>query len=210
MEILSVFSPEFRAYGRVVEGYPVKGLLDALAQTPLTDGVVYVPREPLLHAAPEAQAIGEALYGGMPFQLGWCNGHNTKLNCLEFHRDSEFNLGTEDFILLLGLQGDIADGRMDTATVKAFRCPAGVLIEVYATSLHYAPCHTDPAKGFRVMVALPENTNTDYRPEGGANVMDRMLWARNKWLLAHAESAEAAQGAVVALDGVNIDIAAEL
>ena len=103
MEILSVFSPEFRAYGRVVEGYPVKGLLDALAQTPLTDGVVYVPREPLLHAAPEAQAIGEALYGGMPFQLGWCNGHNTKLNCLEFHRDSEFNLGTEDFILLLVL-----------------------------------------------------------------------------------------------------------
>ena len=210
MEILSVFSPEFRAYGRVVEGYPVQGLLDALAQTPLTDGVVYVPREPLLHAAPEAQAIGEALYGGMPFQLGWCNGHNTKLNCLEFHRDSEFNLGTEDFILLLGLQGDIVDGRLDTATVKAFRCPAGVLIEVYATSLHYAPCHTDPAKGFRVMVALPENTNTDYRPEGGANVMDRMLWARNKWLLAHAESAEAAQGAVVALDGVNIDIAAEL
>ena len=210
MEILSVFSPEFRAYGRVVEGYPVKGLLDALAQTPLTDGVVYVPREPLLHAAPEAQAIGEALYGGMPFQLGWCNGHNTKLNCLEFHRDSEFNLGTEDFILLLGLQGDIVDGRLDTATVKAFRCPAGVLIEVYATSLHYAPCHTDPAKGFRVMVALPENTNTDYRPEGGANVMDRMLWARNKWLLAHAESAEAAQGAVVALDGVNIDLAAEL
>ena len=210
MEILSVFSPEFRAYGRVVEGYPVKGLLDALAQTPLTDGVVYVPREPLLHAAPEAQAIGEGLYGGMPFQLGWCNGHNTKLNCLEFHRDSEFNLGTEDFILLLGLQGDIADGRLDTATVKAFRCPAGVLIEVYATSLHYAPCHTDPAKGFRVMVALPENTNTDYRPEGGANVMDRMLWARNKWLLAHAESDEAAQGAVVALDGVNIDIAAEL
>ena len=210
MEILSVFSPEFRAYGRVVEGYPVKGLLDALAQTPLTDGVVYVPRDPLLHAAPGAQAIGEALYGGMPFQLGWCNGHNTKLNCLEFHRDSEFNLGTEDFILLLGLQGDIADGRLNTATVKAFRCPAGVLIEVYATSLHYAPCHTDPAKGFRVMVALPENTNTDYRPEGGANVMDRMLWARNKWLLAHAESAEAAQGAVVALDGVNIDIAPEL
>ena len=210
MKILPVTDASFAPYGRVVEGYPVKGLLDALAQTPLTDGVVYVPREPLLHAAPEAQAIGEALYGGMPFQLGWCNGHNTKLNCLEFHRDSEFNLGTEDFILLLGLQGDIVDGRLDTATVKAFRCPAGVLIEVYATSLHYAPCHTDPAKGFRVMVALPENTNTDYRPEGGANVMDRMLWARNKWLLAHAESAEAAQGAVVALDGVNIDIAAEL
>ena len=37
-----------------------------------------------------------------------------------------------------------------------------------------------------------------------------MLWACNKWLLAHAESAEATQGAVVALDGINIDIAANL
>ena len=207
MEILSVFSPEFRAYGRVVEGYPVKGLLDALAQTPLTDGVVYVPREPLLHAAPEAQAIGEALYGGMPFQLGWCNGHNTKLNCLEFHRDSEFNLGTEDFILLLGLQGDIADGRLDTATVKAFRCPAGVLIEVYATSLHYAPCHTDPAKGFRVMVALPMGTNTEKPAITPQTAEDKLLWARNKWLLAHPESGEAKQGAHIGLAGENIDIA---
>ena len=210
MKILPVTDASFAPYGRVVEGYDVAPLLAALEKTPLTDSVVYVPREELLHQAEGADKVGEALFGGMPFQLGWCNGRNTRLNCLEFHRDSEFNLGTEDFILLLGLQGDIVDGRLDTATVKAFRCPAGVLIEVYATSLHYAPCHTDPAKGFRVMVALPENTNTDYRPEGGANVMDRMLWARNKWLLAHAESAEAAQGAVVALDGVNIDIAAEL
>ena len=210
MKILPVTDASFAPYGRVVEGYDVAPLLAALEKTPLTDSVVYVPREELLHQAEGADKVGEALFGGMPFQLGWCNGRNTRLNCLEFHRDSEFNLGTEDFILLLGLQGDIADGRLDTATVKAFRCPAGVLIEVYATSLHYAPCHTDPAKGFRVMVALPENTNTDYRPEGGANAMDRMLWARNKWLLAHAESAEAAQGAVVALDGVNIDIAAEL
>ena len=210
MKILPVTDASFAPYGRVVEGYDVAPLLAALEKTPLTDSVVYVPREELLHQAEGADKVGEALFGGMPFQLGWCNGRNTRLNCLEFHRDSEFNLGTEDFILLLGLQGDIEDGRLDTATVKAFRCPAGVLIEVYATSLHYAPCHTDPAKGFRVMVALPENTNTDYRPEGGANVMDRMLWARNKWLLAHAESDEAAQGAVVALDGVNIDIASEL
>ena len=207
MEILSVFSPEFRAYGRVVEGYPVKGLLDALAQTPLTDGVVYVPREPLLHAAPEAQAIGEALYGGMPFQLGWCNGHNTKLNCLEYHRDSEFNLGVEDFILLLARQDDIVDGVLDTAKVKAFRAPAGVLVEVYATTLHYAPCHVDAEKGFHVLVALPAGTNTDYKPVLPApNGTDKTIWARNKWLLAHAESTEAAAGAVVALTGENLDI----
>ncbi len=210
MEILSVFSDAFRSYGRVVEGYPTAGLVEALKKTPLPEGTGYVPREELLHAAPEAEAIGTALYGGMPFQLGWCNGHNTRLNCLEYHRDSEFNLGTEDFILLLGLQSDIRDGKLDTATVKAFKVPAGVLVEVYATSLHYAPCHADPDKGFRVMVALPENTNTDYRPQGDANEADRLLWARNKWLLAHADSPEAREGAVIALTGENIDIAKDL
>ena len=210
MKILPVTDASFAPYGRVVEGYDVAPLLAALEKTPLTDSVVYVPREELLHQAEGADKVGEALFGGMPFQLGWCNGRNTRLNCLEFHRDSEFNLGTEDFILLIAKQGEIVDGVLDTACVKAFRVPAGVLVECYATTLHYAPCHTDAAKGFRVMVALPAGTNTDYRPEGGANTMDRMLWTRNKWLLAHAESSEAAQGAVVALKGENIDIAADL
>ena len=210
MKILPVTDASFAPYGRVVEGYDVAPLLAALEKTPLTDSVVYVPREELLHQAEGADKVGEALFGGMPFQLGWCNGRNTRLNCLEFHRDSEFNLGTEDFILLIAKQDEIVDGVLDTACVKAFRVPAGVLVECYATTLHYAPCHTDAAKGFRVMVALPAGTNTDYRPEGGANTMDRMLWARNKWLLAHAESSEAALGAVVALKGENTDIAADL
>ena len=210
MKILPVTDASFAPYGRVVEGYDVAPLLAALEKTPLTDSVVYVPRDERLHQAQGADKVGEALFGGMPFQLGWCNGRNTRLNCLEFHRDSEFNLGTEDFILLIAKQGEIVDGVLDTACVKAFRVPAGVLVECYATTLHYAPCHTDAAKGFRVMVALPAGTNTDYRPEGGANTMDRMLWARNKWLLAHAESDEAAQGAVVALKGENIDIAPDL
>ena len=36
---------------------------------------------------------------------------------------------------------------------------------------------------------------------------DKLLWARNKWLLAHPEADEAAQGAYVGLKGENIDIA---
>ena len=209
MTILSVFDKEFAPYGRVVEGYPVQGILDALANTPCPDAVVYEPRIEALHQAADAEDIGTALYGGMPFQLGYCNGHNTKLNCLEWHRDSEFNLGTEDFILLLAKQDEIVDGKLDVNKVKAFKAPAGVLVECYATTLHYAPCQASD-KGFRVLIALPLNTNTDYRPVCKANVMDSMLWARNKWLIAHPETTEAAAGAYVGLVGENIDIAADL
>ena len=210
MEILSVYDSAFKPYGRVVEGYPTEGLVKALATTPCTDGVVYLPRVEVLHSAPNAAKIGEGLYGGMPYELGYCNGHNTKLNCLEFHRDSEFNLGTDDFILLLATLSDLEDGELDTAKVKAFKVPAGVMVEVYATTLHYAPCHADAKKGFRVMVALPDQTNTDFRPEDGANKLDKTLWARNKWLLAHPDSSEAKQGAAVLLKGENIDIAGDI
>lgn len=213
MTIYPVTSPEFARYGRVISGYEgecaaITGALNA--HTPLPEATGYVPEEPALQQLPQAQALGRSLYGGMPVQFGWCNGHNTRLNCLEYHRDSEFNLGTEDFILLLAKQEEIENGQLDTARVKAFRVPAGVLVEVYATTLHYAPCHTDPAKGFRVMVALPKGTNTD-KPElpvqGGD---DAWLWACNKWLLAHPDSDEARQGAAAALVGENIDIAAAL
>ena len=210
MNIESVFDASFRPYGRVVTGYEAEcaAIVHALAaSTPLPEGVVYVPVEPEIEALPEAKALGTSLYGGMPVQFGWCNGHNTKLNCLEYHRDSEFNLGTEDFVLLIARQDEVVDGKLDTGCVRAFRCPAGVLVEVYATTLHYAPCHADAGKGFRVMIALPRGTNTekpDVPVRGGD---DAMLWARNKWLIAHPETSEAAQGAYVGLVGENIDIA---
>ncbi len=211
MKIYTVTDREFAPYGRVVSGLDTADLLAALAATPLPgQGVEYLALEPTLQSLPVAEAFSSHLYGGMPVQMGWCNGHNTKLNCLEYHRDSEFNLGTEDFILLVALRSEMEQGKLDTACVKAFRVPAGTLVEVYATTLHYAPCHTDPAKGFRMLVALPAGTNTekpDIRPCADE---DGMLWGCNKWLLAHPDAPEAAQGAYVGLVGENIDIASDL
>jgi len=38
------------------------------------------------------------------------------------------------------------------------------------------------------------------------NAEDNLLWAQNKWLLAHKDTAEAADGAHVGITGDNIDI----
>ena len=209
MKIYSVFDPEFKPYGQIVKGLDdaVQEILAGLAETPLPDGVGYVPTDPVLQELPAVVEISEHCFGGMPVQLGWCNGHNTKLNCLEYHRDSEFNLGTEDFILLLARQEEIVDGVLDTSKVKAFKAPAGVLLECYATTLHYAPCHADASKGFRVLVALPWLTNTDRPVMENKTAEDEIMTARNKWLLAHPDSSEAKSGAKVGLSGENIDIA---
>ena len=211
MEILSVFDPAFRPYGRVLTGYDTAALAQALEQdTPLPDGVGYVPADAALEKLDIFADFENSVYGGMPVQLGWCNGHNTKLNCLEYHRDSEVNFGSRDFILLLGLESQIEDGRFDTALTKAFLVPAGTLVEVFATTLHYAPCEAKLGQGFKVLVALPRGTNTDKPVFTPKTYEDTLMTARNKWLLAHAESDEAKGGAVVALTGENLDIAADL
>ena len=208
MRIYSVYDPAFKPYGRVVEGLDEARteLAAALRATPLPDATDYVPEDPALQSLPAAAAVRDSLFGGMPAQLGWCNGHNTRLNCLEYHRDSEFNLGAEDFILLLAKLDEVENGVLDTGRVKAFRAPAGVLVEVYATTLHYAPCHVNAEKGFHVLVALPRGTNTAKpacAPAGGDGAL---LWACNKWLLAHPDSAEAKAGAYIGLAGRNIDL----
>ena len=143
----------------------------------------------------------------MPIQLGWCNGHNTKLNCLEYHRDSELNCGAQDFVLLLALESEIAGGTLDTAKVQAFRVPAGVLVEVYATTLHYAPCSAAAGAGFQVVVVLPRGTNGPKPDLAVLNWEDEILTACNKWLLAHPDSSEAKGGVKASLTGENIDIA---
>lgn len=213
MKVYSVFDPEFVPYGRIWRGVPAAytdTVIAALeASTPLPSAVQYVASEPALEELPQAEGFKTLLYGGRPAQLGWCNGHNTRLNCLEYHRSSEFNLGARDFILLLAQLDEIADGELDTACVKAFRVPAGTLVEVYATTLHYAPCMVD-SRGFRVMVALPMGTNAPLSsmPSELVSAGDAAcLWAADKWLLAHAESDEAALGARIALKGENVDIA---
>ena len=206
MEVMDVRGPEFKAYGRVIEGYDVSGLMKAMESTPLPDGVVYVASVPELEALSAAKELADGIYGQMKIQVGYCNGHNRKLNALEYHRDSEVNLAVKDLILLLGKQQDISeDFTYDTSKVKAFLVPAGTLIEVYATTLHYAPCEAGD-EGFRCVVVLPQGTNMelDHRPVDRCGE-EKLLAARNKWLIGHEEGG-LDDGAWIGLTGENISL----
>ena len=208
MKIYSVYDKEFKPYGKVLGGYDTAELTCAMNRIGLPEeGTAYEPSIKSLEDCSVFDELRDRAYGGMPVQLGMCWGRNTKLNCLEYHKDSEINIGAGDFVLLLALMSDIEDGKLDTAKVKAFRAPAGAAVEVYETALHYAPCHVDAEEGFRVAVVLPRGTNTPAPEITAANEEDRLLWARNKWLLAHPESGEAAASAYIGLAGENINLA---
>ena len=206
MTIYSVFDPEFKEFGKVLEGYDTKGLIDAMNAIDMpAEGVAYEPGIASLEATDIFGPLGENAFGGMPIQLGMCWGYNKALNCLEYHRNSEINIGTTDFVLLLAKQDKITDGKLSTEDVVAFKAPAGAVVEVYATSLHYAPCMVGE-DGFRVAVVLPKDTNTDIEKPAEIDFEDKLLWARNKWLIAHPDASEAKDGAYVGLVGENITI----
>lgn len=209
MKIQSVKDAAFKTYGRIVDGYDYSLLLErleAITDKP-TDSVIYVPSVPELEDTPAYADLRDNCYGGMPIEIGYCNGTNTKLNCFEYHRDSEIDIAANDAILLVARQQDITDGQIDSSKTEAFFCPKGTAVELYATTLHYAPCSAKKGEGFRMVIVLPKGTNEEAPKITVKNEEDNYLWARNKWLLAHKDTSEAEQGAHIGLTGENIDIA---
>ena len=205
MTVKKVTDPAFKAYGRVITGYDFSGLLKAMEQTPIPEDVIYIPSLPEMEALPAAKELENGIYGQMPIQIGCCNGHNKKLNAVEYHRDSEVDIAVDDLILILGKQQDIEeDHTYDTSRMEAFLVPAGTAVEVYATTLHYAPCHVKD-EGFRCVIVLPRDTNLDMEPVEVKDPEDRLLFARNKWLIGHAQGG-LPEGAFIGLKGENLSV----
>lgn len=203
MQIKSVTDSAFRKYGRVLN-LEVPDLLKRLAETPLPQDVIYVASSPELEACAEYETIRDSVFGGMPIQIGYCNGNNHKLNAVEYHRDSEINIPLEGAVFLLGSEQDVEDDfTYDTAKMEAFEAPAGTVVEFYGTTLHYAPCNA-VEKGFQVVVVLPKGTNTEPPVLSGKFPEDKLMTARNKWLIAHEEAG--IEGAFVGLKGENLTV----
>ena len=204
MKIQKVTDPAFRKYGQVLEGYDFTGLIKEMKHTPVPEDVIYVPSVEELEALDIMKDLQNKGYGGLPIQIGYCNGHNKKLNAVEYHRNSEINVAVTDLVLLIGHQQDIEpDHTYDTSKIEAFLVPAGTGIEVYATTLHYAPCHVNEG-GFQCVVVLPKGTNTDLTFQTEKTGEDSLMTAKNKWLIAHEDAKIA--GAFNGLKGEYITI----
>ena len=205
MQIQEITSPSFRKYGKVLTSYDTAELLEEMKHTPLPDdAVIYVPSDPALEQLAVAKDFQDQAYGELPIQIGYCNGNNHSLNALEYHRNSEINIASTDLILLLGMQQDITDDfQYDTSKVEAFLLPAGTAVEVYATTLHYAPVSVSGAN-FRCVVILPKGTNEALEAKHRTDGEYRLLAAQNKWLIAHKDAG--IEGAFCGLIGENITL----
>ncbi|MEG1134041.1 MAG: DUF4867 family protein [Cellulosilyticaceae bacterium] len=205
MEIYPITHEYFKKYGKVIKDIDFVELIQKMQEIPVTQDVVYVPSAAELESLEVFDQLQVAAYGEMPIQIGYCNGNNYMLNALEYHRSSEINVAATDAILLLGSQQDITeDLTYDTSKVEAFLLPKGCAVEIYATTLHYAPCNAGE-EGFRVVIILPKGTNYPLE-KTHTEGEDCYLAATNKWLLGHADGGQLPEGMPVGLVGENICI----
>ncbi len=179
--IYSVHDAAFAPYGRVVTDVDAGALIAAWSREMPESGVNYEPSIAELEACAGFAAMQR--YFGSPMQAGCCWGYNQNMDALEYHRASEFNVAVTDMVLFLADRRDLDDNDcLDASAVKAFFAPKGTTIEAYATTLHYAPCQTD-AGGFVCLVLLPKGTNHDLTFTPSKTGEERLLRARDKWLV---------------------------
>ncbi len=204
MQIYKVTDGRFRKYGKVIDYIDFAPLVDAMKKTPVPEDVVYEPSIPELENLSVAQEIKDRFYGELPIQIGYCNGHNVLLNAVEYHRSSEINVAATDAVLILGQLADVTnDFTYETSKMEAFFVPAGTAVEVYATTLHYAPCNANEG-GFQVAIVLPQGTNYPLEKKHGGSE-DALITATNKWLIGHAEGG-LPEGSHIGLIGKNLNV----
>ncbi len=209
VKIYSVFDDEFKPYGRIVEGYDFTELVAYMKnKTEIPEsGNVYFPSIEEMEKTAVFSEIQSVLYGGMPIQIGYCNGRNTTYNGFEYHKGSEINIAVTDFVLVLGHTWQIENNTFYVGNEKVFFVPEGTALEMYQTTLHLSPCRVCD-EGFKDVVILPKGTNTPLESKNkNSDEESVLLLQKNKWVIAHKDREPLIkQGAFAGLIGENKEI----
>lgn len=215
--IQSINSTSFLQYGRILSSFPADSLTAYMMRSTEipSEGNIYVPALQDMMITDCVEKINLA-FGYQPFQIGYCNGQNTKLNSLEYHKCCEINIAVTDMVLMLGKVQDIKGLRYNSNLLEIFYIPLGTVIELYSSTLHFSPCKVKQS-GFMCVVILSAETNLPFDAAQSAaarsvepsddSFESRLLFARNKWLLSHKEhSSFIERGAYQGIDGPNITL----
>lgn len=208
VKIHSVFDDEFKSFGKIVNGFDFSELIAKMEQTEIPEnGNVYYASVKELEDCSVFNDVQNILYGGMPIQIGYCNGRNTTYNGFEYHKGSEINIAVTDFMLVLGHTYDIEDNKYYVGNEKVFFVPKGTAIEMYQTTLHLSPCRVTD-EGFKDVVILPKGTNTPLDEKiKNDDLESQLLLQKNKWVIAHKDREPLVkQGAHIGLIGENKEL----
>lgn len=207
--IKTIEDDSFRYYGRVLKQYDFNELLPFMEKEAIepTEGNCYYPSISKLEDTRVKSHLEQQLYGGQEIQIGYCNGNSTELNGLEYHKCSEVTVAVTEMVLMLGYTWDIVNNQYDTSKVEVFYLRKGDAVELFQTTLHFAPSRVQ-TEIFKSIIILTKGTNTDLiTPVLQGEGEERLLFKKNKWLLAHPErEILVKQGVYPGLIGKNLKV----
>ncbi|WP_106831921.1 DUF4867 family protein [Parabacteroides pacaensis] len=198
----------FASYGKLITEYDFSDLISFMERNTEipAEGNFYIASVPELEEMPVKRELENEFYGEMPIQIGYCNGQNSTLNGLEYHKGSEVDIAVTDLVLMLGKLQQVRDKEYDVKDIEIFYVPKGTALQLYETTLHFSPCKV-VGSGFKCVVVLPKGTNTELKTFEVATPKDVLLFAKNKWLIAHPQRIPLIQrGAYPGIKGENIEI----
>lgn len=168
-------------------------------------------------------------YGKLKIQTGLCYGYNKYLNSLEFHKTNEILITLSPQILILADIRDIKFlnnnhknkknnnnkynslennfrniyknyFNFDIKNLVSFYIPENSIIEIFSTTLHFAPISLNNNPFFSIII-LPDETNTslnedlikireelNFTYKNSPNDLKYLLFSKNKWLFTHKDS----------------------
>ena len=83
MKIYNINDASFKKYGKVLKNYKFDELLNLMENFDCGENVIYYPSVEKLENTNDMKILQNEVYGSMPIQIEYCNGHNNKLNALD-------------------------------------------------------------------------------------------------------------------------------
>ena len=203
ISLSSVCDAAFASYGKIRTDIDGAEIIAEAKKIPMpAEGSAYTPSIEAFEKLSVTEETKNRLFGALATQMGYCYGHNSMLNALEWHIGSELNIAVTPFVLFLALQKDLEDNKLDSSKVKAFYVPAGTVVEIYEGTLHFCPCEVTES-GFGCIVGLLEGTNIPLENP----TENKVLFKKNKYLIAHNENtALIEKGIVPGISGENLTL----
>lgn len=182
-----VFEPEFKKYGHVIEGTDFTELFQYMDSVPPAKYFEEQLTVKEMEDLPVCHKIQCELFHELPVQIGYLNGHNHRIHGVEYHRSKVIHIAVTDCVMYFGLSEDIgSNSEYHTSKMEAFFVPKGTAVELNCGVLHCTPCNIN-GYGFKMICIAPKHTSEPFRNKVQTE-KDKILYARNKWLIAHKES----------------------